>query len=286
MRLQPPAPVSTPPAPLPRAVPRVRGRGRPGEVRLVQGRGQAPGPGPGQLWTSRDAKSGLTRGGYVADAGGPEAAPRPAEVPGPGRAGSCPGGNASPPARPSPQRPPAADAVARRRLRARSRSLRAPAAHARSAPSRRDVAVAVGACARGPKGGGLPRPVPMTTSVRIPPGAVRGGVHRAPFCLSQTTWLPRVPERRTSWHLGWREQHDCAAPGVGGSPPWGLAVEPGWGPGSRHQRGAFEEVWGVRRSSISLRHLYGLWSCQFLALRLRGRPGSRAKQGHLLPFYN
>lgn len=59
--------------------------------------------------------------------------------------------------------------------------------------SRRDVAVAVGACARDPMGRGLPRPVSRATNVSLL-GAepVRGRARPVPSCLPQTTGLQMV----------------------------------------------------------------------------------------------
>lgn len=151
--------------------------------------------------------------------------------------------------------------------------------------SRRDVAVAVGACARDPKGGGLSRPVSMATSVRLSTGAVRGGAYPAPSCCPQTTGLPRVTEQEP---LGiWVCERTTARPqALGEVRLVSRRGEPGWDPGSRHQKGMFEEVWEVRHSNISLWHLYRPWSCHFLSLRLRDIPENQARQGHLLPFYS
>lgn len=123
------------------------------------------------------------------------AAPGQTEVPGPRRAGGGPAGTrSSGPA--SPQRPPAADADAQAAPGSVAEPARARLARSLRPLSRRDVAVVVGACARGPEGGGLPLRVSMATSVRLSSGAVRGRGARAPSRLPPTARLARVrPEQ-------------------------------------------------------------------------------------------
>lgn len=258
---------SPPPTPswasLPRGVPCTGGRSRgdPGWQTDPRSRsGPWTGSGPAASETrckERPAPSG--GGGYGGDAGAPEVASRRTEVPGPQSAWGRP----SPPARPSPHRPPAADADPRRRLQARSRSLRAPAAHVRSAPS-------------------------------------RGGTWPWPWARARGTWRAEAPISTPAHTLRSRQGRSSLStfpprtnvPGLSR----GRRREVSLVPHSRARLGSKEALTRVGRLkrlgkfskavATSGIYLYHPSSCHFLSLKRPNRPGNPARQSHLPPFYN
>lgn len=92
----------------------------------------------------------------------------------------------------------------------------------------------------GPEGRRSASPRLLATSVRLSTGAVGGGAHPAPSCVPQIGLL-RVTQQEP---LGiWIDESTTARPqalGAGGVRLVSRRREPGWGPGSRHQRRRLE----------------------------------------------
>lgn len=246
MRLLPRSPHPTPRAQLPQDLPRGRGRGRGGwGAGLLQGRVRARGPGRGQLCGSRDAKSGLGRGGHEGDVG----ALRP--HPGGGRSQALGGREAAPAGRlllpPGPhlsRHPPrtpmraGGSGFGRGACARPPRTLAPPSLAAGRGRGR-------GRVRAGPEGR-RPAPPRPHDNERAPSLWSCQGAEPTGTFLSPTNYPVAEGDRAGSRATWAGESTTTARLGRGGKSAGRPAVEPGWGPGSRRRRGAFEEVSGIR----------------------------------------
>lgn len=221
--------------------PRSRDR-RPGAQGRPKVALRALGPGRGQGSGSRGARSGLGRGGHGGR--GPRPGGRRSQAPGAREAARR---ERAPPARAHLSRHPPRTPT-RRRLRVRSRSLRAPASHARSAPSRGGTWPWPWAPARGAgRAAARPAASPWQRACvrpREPPGAGRAGTFSPPARRGDGG-------ARSPGPLGRRGHRGGAVPGAKGRLPGGPRRGAGLGSGKPAPE---------RSVGRGCRHFCGPWS--------------------------